>query len=334
MRKPHSPWKLTWFLLLLLAIGSGRGLVADDRPALGPRIVMIIRHAEKPEPTDGPKDPNLSPRGFERADALAKVIPAHFPKPDYLIATKRSKNSNRPVETITPLSKALHEEIASAFADKEYDQLAHALLTDRKYAGKVVLIAWHHGKIPELAKALGAKDVPEKWDDDVFDRLWEIDYKNGEARWKDLPEHALPGDSDKAAGTTSAAEPKANGDDAAQLKAAQEERIKTLAEVVEMTRGQAKLGTADVIQVFAVENELCNARLDATENPETKVVLLTKLLEKAGELVEYRQLGFRSGTAAQVDVSRAKAIYLEIKIRLLRERRRIKPAAPAAAKQS
>jgi hypothetical protein len=68
------------------------------------------------------------------------------------------------------------------------------LLSDPKYAGKTVLIAWHHGKLPALAKALGAKDVPEKWDDGVFNRVWEITYEKGVAKFSDLPENALPED--------------------------------------------------------------------------------------------------------------------------------------------
>ena len=69
------------------------------------------------------------------------------------------------------------------------------MLTDPKYAGKTVLIAWHHGTIPDLAKALGVKDPPQKWQDEVFDRVWEITYSNGTASLKNLPEDALPGDS-------------------------------------------------------------------------------------------------------------------------------------------
>jgi hypothetical protein len=101
------------------------------------------------------------------------------------------------LETITPLSKALHEEIDNRFAEEDGDKLAHSLLTDPKYAGKVVLIAWHHGKIPELAKALGAKNAPDKWDPAVFDRVWEITYDGKGATWQDLPEKALEGDSEK-----------------------------------------------------------------------------------------------------------------------------------------
>ena len=83
------------------------------------------------------------------------------------------------------------------FKDDEFNQAAHEVLTNPKYVGKTVLIAWHHGKIPELAKALGAKDVPDKWDPNVFDRVWEITYDAGVATWKDLPQNALPGDSQK-----------------------------------------------------------------------------------------------------------------------------------------
>ncbi|HEX3998984.1 MAG TPA: histidine phosphatase family protein [Pirellulales bacterium] len=181
-------------LFLIATIDTGGALRAHDRSAPGPRVVMIIRHAEKPE-KEGEKDPNLSKRGFERAEALAKAIPEHFPKPDFLIATKRSKSSNRPAETITPLSNALHEPIEAKFKDDDYARVAREVLSDPKYAGKVVLIAWHHGKIPELAKALGAKDAPAKWKSSVFDRVWEIDYQNGTATLKNLPENALPGDS-------------------------------------------------------------------------------------------------------------------------------------------
>lgn len=182
------------FIVLIVAISSNRAFPASDSLTTGPHIVMIIRHAEKP---DDKADPDLSPRGFERADALAKVLPNHFPRPDFLIATKRSKGSNRPVETITPLAKALHEEIEATFDDDDFAEVAHEVLTDPKFDGKTVLIAWHHQKIPDLAKALGVKNAPDKWNPDVFDRVWQITYDDGAAIWKDLPENALPGDSDK-----------------------------------------------------------------------------------------------------------------------------------------
>jgi hypothetical protein len=64
-----------------LALGSYRALPAADQAPNGPRIVMIIRHAEKPAAAKAEKDPNLSSRGYERAAALAKIIPSDFRSP-------------------------------------------------------------------------------------------------------------------------------------------------------------------------------------------------------------------------------------------------------------
>ena len=186
-------YRLAVTALIILLTAHAAPALADAPRSAGPALVMIIRHAEKP----ADKDPNLSPRGFERATALATAFPAHFPHPDFLIATKRSKNSDRSVETITPLAKAMHLEIAHEFKDDDVAELAKSVLTDPKYAGKTVLIAWHHGKIPELAHALGARDAPDAWDEKAFDRVWKITYDKGVAKWENLPQHALPGDSDK-----------------------------------------------------------------------------------------------------------------------------------------
>jgi broad specificity phosphatase PhoE len=184
-------------LLLALMLAAGAPAVpAADAPS-GPHIIMIIRHGEKPDDSESGKDPDLSKKGFERADALAKVIPARFPTPDFLFATHKSKNSNRPVETITPLSAALREPIDATFKVDEVDKISKEILTDPKYAGKTILIAWHHEEIPELAKALGVKNVPDKWDAAVFDRVWVVTYNNGVATWRDLPQKALAGDSEK-----------------------------------------------------------------------------------------------------------------------------------------
>jgi phosphohistidine phosphatase SixA len=191
MRNIWSRFKWIGLFAVLLSIASHHDAPAGSSG--GPHIVMIIRHAEKPE---SEKDPNLSPRGYQRAEALAKIIPEHFPRPDFLIATKKGKASARPYETITPLSKALHEPIEATFKDEQYVDVAHEVLADPKFAGKTVLIAWHHGKIPDLAKALGVKDAPDKWQSEVFDRVWEITYDNGTATWQDLPQKALPGDSE------------------------------------------------------------------------------------------------------------------------------------------
>ncbi len=51
-------------------------------------------------------------------------------------------------------------------------------------------------------------------------------------------------------------QPKASEDDAAQLKAALDERVKVLTELVDELTAQYRVGTVDVAQVFSAENDL------------------------------------------------------------------------------
>ena len=191
-----------------------------------PSQVLIIRHGEKlgdpKKDDDGGR--HLSIQGSARAAALPTLfIPAlpqlscalhhkaaefhgryqpipikgkapRFPTPNYIFATQRSKNSNRPVETVTPLGTALNLPINDGIADKDPDikKMVNAILNN--YPGKVVLVCWHHGKIPELAKALGVSSPP-KWDGKVFDRVWQITFPKGKASLQDLPQMLLYGDS-------------------------------------------------------------------------------------------------------------------------------------------
>ncbi|HEY2588587.1 MAG TPA: histidine phosphatase family protein [Tepidisphaeraceae bacterium] len=181
-------------LLFLLCGSPHAGRAAPAADGHGPRMVMIIRHAEKP---DDAENPDLASKGRQRAEAIAKQFVERFPRPDFILATARSKNSNRPVETVEPLAKSLHLRIEAGHKNAEFEAVAHDVLADPRFAGKVVLICWHHGKIPDLARALGAAEAPAKWDPNVFDRVWEIDYDNGAAKWHDRPEQMLPGDSTK-----------------------------------------------------------------------------------------------------------------------------------------
>ena len=179
-------------LIAFWALWAGvAGLAQTPQP---PATILLIRHAEKL--TDGRID--LSPVGFERAKRIPELFgaaaPHNLPRPDFLFATHQSKKSNRPVETITPLSEALKLPISAEIADDDFATLAKQLLSGR-YAGKVVLVAWHHGKLPEFAKALGAMPPYDPWPDTQFDRVWRIDYKYGKAVLTDLPQGLMPGDS-------------------------------------------------------------------------------------------------------------------------------------------
>ena len=168
---------------------------ADATIPQPPATILLIRHAEKL--TDGNQD--LSSTGFERAGLLPKAFSSAgarpgLPIPQVLFAARISSHSNRSVQTITPLAQALHLPIDDRFSDHDYQALAAALLSGQ-YASKVVLIAWHRGRIPQLAAALGAKPPYDPWPEQQFDRIWRIDYSHGNVTLLDLPYSIMPGDS-------------------------------------------------------------------------------------------------------------------------------------------
>jgi hypothetical protein len=209
--------------LVVLAACAAVGPVAGDTRTGGvtgadttyPRHVLIIRHAEK---TGDKEDVHLSRRGQDRAEALDRLFvtapgrPDPFPRPDFIFAACDHKDSHRPIETVTPLAKKLKLTVDTRFdnklpapADKGdapkkagMAELRDELFGTPKYAGKTVLVSWRHSTLPALAGTLKAGKVPEKWGDEVFDRVWQISYdETGAATFRDRPQRLLPGDSEK-----------------------------------------------------------------------------------------------------------------------------------------
>jgi phosphohistidine phosphatase SixA len=157
-----------------------------------PKQVLLIRHAEK---TGDKADAHLNPRGYQRATALVRLFPAQFETPQFIFASRASGHSDRPVETVTPLARALHLNIDSRFPNEDYAGLARQLVSKPLYSGNTILVCWHHGNIPALAAALGVSHPPSPWPDTQFDRVWKIGYSDGGVKLEDLPQHLLDGDS-------------------------------------------------------------------------------------------------------------------------------------------
>ena len=164
----------------------------------GPAQVVILRHGEKPQ---DPRNPDLSPVGEERADMLATAIPRLFPHPDFLFAAAPSKSSDRPVETLTPLARALTMPLHADIADNGYEVLAADLFEKPDYAGKLIIICWHHGYIPDLALALKVPQAEIKhapgmdgmhWESDVFDLFWSIKFTGQTASLAATKQPGLP----------------------------------------------------------------------------------------------------------------------------------------------
>ncbi len=157
--------------------------------------ILVIRHAEKPPSGDG-----LTDAGRARAEAYAKYFHpfndgSESFNVDSLYATSDTTKSARPKLTLTPLSVATRVPIDTRFGNYDIDFLVHSLRTEPH--GKHILIAWHHGKMPDLMEALGVNRgsvLPNgKWPDNVFDWVIEIKYdKNGKVAKAQRFQEQLP----------------------------------------------------------------------------------------------------------------------------------------------
>ena len=182
------------FLLVVLLCVLRWTAAGAQVAAAPPATIYLVRHAEKL--TD--KRPDLAQQGFLRAALLPNLFLqtdglVALPKPEFIFATARSKNSNRPFETVMPLSSALNVPISNDVLNENFVDLAKLLLGGQ-FAGKVVLVSWHHGTLSKFVEALGAT-APYVWPETQFDRIWRIDYPGGRAKVTDLPQRLLPGDS-------------------------------------------------------------------------------------------------------------------------------------------
>ena len=158
------------FTLSLLLAPFAPAQTLAKAPPLSDAIILIVRHAEKPE-----EGWRLSPEGERRAQLYVDYfqglqIDGKPLKLDHLIAAADSKNSSRSRLTLTPLSHALRRPVDLRFKTEETHTLARELR--KRENGKCLLICWHHGDIPDLLEELGAnseKLLPDgEWPKDVF----------------------------------------------------------------------------------------------------------------------------------------------------------------------
>jgi broad specificity phosphatase PhoE len=188
---------------LFIAVLFGFAFPVTGHTQDGPKngVVLIIRHAEDADTGRG-----ISPRGQQRAEAykdyfLKFNVDSKRLEPQAVFAAADSKPSHRPRLTVEPFAKAAKLRIDTRFGNNQSAELAADLRATQQ--GKVNLISWRHGNIPDLLKALGAKPknfLPNgKWPKAVYDWVILLSYDQdghfipGSSRR--INEHLMPGDS-------------------------------------------------------------------------------------------------------------------------------------------
>jgi len=158
------------FILGIFTIASSTAAFAQNNLR-----IVIIRHGEKPIEGD-----NLTCKGLNRALQLPKVIYSKFGVPNYTYVPKLSMKSEtkhaRMFETVMPLAAKYNLNINSQF-DKDD---AYNIAADLKNKKGTVLMVWEHHALTDIVRALGVKDK-QLWNDNDFDSIWIITFKDGVA---------------------------------------------------------------------------------------------------------------------------------------------------------
>ncbi|HEU4521006.1 MAG TPA: histidine phosphatase family protein [Thermoanaerobaculia bacterium] len=123
--------------------------------------VILVRHAEK---ASSDEDPPLSAAGTARAAELARVLSATRIDTIYTTQYVRTK------DTAAPVAKALGVQAQVFPAGKGYAAAIAAKIRDH-HQGQTVLVAGHSNSTSDVARALGAENVP-KIDESQYDYLF------------------------------------------------------------------------------------------------------------------------------------------------------------------
>lgn len=148
-------------------------LLAFAPLALAQHVVFVVRHAERADAgvagMKGMEDPPLSAEGEARAQRLAGMLRSADVKQVFASQFKRTQL------TAQPLATAEHLEIATITA-KDIDALVQRLSA----ATGASLVVGHSDTVPQILRALGAKD-DVKISDNEYDNLFVVVRTGGEA---------------------------------------------------------------------------------------------------------------------------------------------------------
>ena len=146
-----------------------------------PALIVLLRHAEKP---NDDKDPNLGDVGYRRAGALPAWLSSQLQRISsiplssigaiYAMKGGTDKHKTlRPIQTVIPLANTASILLNQNYGFGQTYNLVHEILTTSTYSNKVVVICWIHEELGELAKAFGITKPPI-WDSKDYDHTWFI----------------------------------------------------------------------------------------------------------------------------------------------------------------
>jgi acid phosphatase (class A) len=141
--------------------------------------VILIRHGDKDSQRG---DYNLSPKGFERALRLGRMIPACFGAPNQIRTFELdplSSQNSRSYQTAVPLAVATGVNIGIVMGSKaSSERFGQDVLTSKTFDGAKAVFFWEHRHLPDLAKGLGWSTMAPI-DAGDYDQLLLLSYSAG-----------------------------------------------------------------------------------------------------------------------------------------------------------
>jgi 2,3-bisphosphoglycerate-dependent phosphoglycerate mutase len=166
-------------LLLILVLNSGLSFYfqlpgENTHQAKWVTTVYLVRHAEKVVSDPSDQDPDLSPEGYQRAEALKERL-----KPEEIAAAFVTPYRRNRL-TLAPMAQEKGIDLQT------YDPHAYADLVKtvlERYQGQTVVVAGHSNSVLEIVEAFGAQRPVKKISEQDYDYLIRIRIpKKGKAK--------------------------------------------------------------------------------------------------------------------------------------------------------
>jgi broad specificity phosphatase PhoE len=145
---------LVLFLSIFVAV-----TIASAEP-----VVVIVRHAEKA--ANGGKDPDLSPAGRARAEALARILKDSRITAIFTSEFKRTQKTAAPTVTAMKIAPTVVPAKDTA-----------SLVSRLRQIDTNALVVAHGNTIPDIVKALGI-DIPIQISEDDYTELFVVTLGN------------------------------------------------------------------------------------------------------------------------------------------------------------
>jgi hypothetical protein len=164
---------------------------------------MLIRHAEKPDEAakikgvtpNGDSDPEeLTVRGWQRAGALIGMFVREggnsalhgltAPTAIFASGVQHHSKSLRPQHAVAALAEKVGLQVNTAHL--KGDEVA--LVADILRQDGIVLVAWEHEAIPQIANLIAGNETicPQSWPGERFDVVWVFERSDDGSNWSFL----------------------------------------------------------------------------------------------------------------------------------------------------